>query len=131
MRSRSLGGGGPVVFPVREPLVASVTLDRHLQNAIAEFTPAQDPKPKEASLMSSTETTAPGTGATATSIKDLMEEHKKLMGQIHEAQLELLRSSLARQRDTVSTAVGKVAEKIDGQTADFLAMVGQFSNDLG
>ena len=81
--------------------------------------------------MSSTETTAPGTGAIATSFKSLMDEHKQLLSQIGQAQLEQMRATLAKQRDAVSAAGGKMVEKIDGQTADFLAMLGQFSNDLG
>jgi hypothetical protein len=48
------------------------------------------------------------------SIKELMAEHVRTMGQIHQAQLELLRTSLARQQETVSTAVRSVAGKIDG-----------------
>lgn len=64
-------------------------------------------------------------------VKQLMEEHTRMMGEIHRAQIELLRASLARQRDTVVQAVGSVAQKIDGQTDDFLAMMGQFTNDLG
>lgn len=65
------------------------------------------------------------------SVKQMLEEHTRVMGQIQAAQVELLRSSLARQRDAVSTAVGNVATKIDGQTDDFLAIMGQFTNDLG
>lgn len=64
-------------------------------------------------------------------VKQLMEEHTRVMGEIHRAQIELLRASLARQRDTVTQAVGSVAQKIDGQTDDFLAIMGQFTNDLG
>ena len=65
------------------------------------------------------------------SVKALMEDHVRMMGDIHQAQLRILESSLARQRETVAGAVGKVAEKIDGQTEDFLAIMGQFANDLG
>jgi hypothetical protein len=65
------------------------------------------------------------------SVKTLMEDHVRMMGDIHQAQLRILESSLARQRETVAGAVGKVAEKIDGQTEDFLAIMGQFANDLG
>lgn len=64
-------------------------------------------------------------------VKQMMDEHTRMMGEIHKAQIELLRASLARQRDTVAQAVGSVAQKIDGQTDDFLALMGQFSNDLG
>lgn len=65
------------------------------------------------------------------SVKALMEDHVRIMGDIHQAQLRILESSLARQRETVAGTVGKVAEKIDGQTEDFLAIMGQFANDLG
>lgn len=75
--------------------------------------------------------TTPSTGTTATEFKALMEDHHRLMGQIHQAQIELLKSSLARQRDTVTSAIGKVAQQIDSQTADFQAMLGQFTNDIG
>jgi len=64
------------------------------------------------------------------SVKALLEDHIRMMGDIHQAQLRL-ESSLARQRETVAGAVGKVAEKIDWQTEDFLAIMGQFANDLG
>jgi len=64
-------------------------------------------------------------------VKALMEDHVRMMGDIHQAQLRILESSLARQRETVAGADGKVAEKIDGQTEDFLAIMGQFANDLG
>src|SRR4029079_12173767 len=65
------------------------------------------------------------------SVKALMEDHVRMMGDIHQARLRILESSLSRQRETVAGAVGKVAEKIDGQTEDFLAIMGQFANDLG
>jgi len=54
-----------------------------------------------------------------------------MMGDIHQAKLRILESSLARQRETVAGAVGKVAEKIDGQRKTSLAIMGQFANDLG
>lgn len=81
--------------------------------------------------MSSTENSAAGTGAIATSFKDMMEQHKQMMGEIGKAQIELMQASLAKQRDAVSAAGGKMVEKVEGQTADFLAMLGQFTNDLG
>jgi len=65
------------------------------------------------------------------SVKALMEHHVRMVGDIHQAQLRILESSLARQRETVAGAVGTVAEKIDRQPQDFLAIMGQFANDLG
>src|SRR5581483_5447589 len=76
--------------------------------------------------------TAPMTpGNAASAVTELMKEHVALMRDIHKASLETLRVSLDRQRQAMSGSVGKVAEKIDGQTSDFLASMGQFTNDLG
>lgn len=61
-------------------------------------------------------------------VKELMQEHTKLMGEIHAAQVQLLAASLAKQREAVSGAVGSVVKNIDQQTDDFLAIMGQFSN---
>jgi len=65
------------------------------------------------------------------SVKQMMEDHAKQMADIHAAQIEILKSTLARQRDTVANAVGTVASKIDAQTDEFLSIMGQFANDLG
>jgi hypothetical protein len=89
--------------------------------AIAAAAPANGEKP-----MSATNPAAAGM-----SVKALMEDHVRMMGEIQAAQVRILESSLARQRETVAGAVGKVAEKIDGQTDDFLSIMGQFANDLG
>jgi hypothetical protein len=77
----------------------------------------------------STMSTSPASAGA--SVKQLMEDHTRMMGEIHQAQLRILETSLARQRETVAQVVGKVAQKIEGQTDDFLAIMGQFSNDLG
>ena len=90
--------------------------------------PAAIPAPAPSTGVSSMSSNPASAGA---SVKALMEDHVRMMGDIHQAQLRILESSLARQRETVAGAVGKVAEKIDGQTEDFLAIMGQFANDLG
>lgn len=64
-------------------------------------------------------------------VKAMMEDHVRLMGEIHAKQTELLRAALARQRDTVEHAVTSVAQTIETQTDDFMAIMGQFTNDLG
>jgi hypothetical protein len=64
-------------------------------------------------------------------VKDMMERHVKTMADIHQAQLALLQASLDRQVNAVTGAVTNVATKIDGQTDEFLSMMGQFTNDLG
>ena len=68
---------------------------------------------------------------TGASVKQVMEDHVRMMGEIQAAQLRILEATLARQRETVAGAVGKIAEKVDGQTDDFLSVLGQFANDLG
>ena len=65
------------------------------------------------------------------SVKQMMEEHTRMMVEIQQAQLRILEGTLARQRETVAGAVGKIAQQIDGQTDEFLSALGQFSNDLG
>ena len=76
-------------------------------------------------------TTTPSTGSAASAVQDLMSEHVRLMRDIHAASLETRRASLARQRDAMTGAVGGVSSKVDRQTDDFLAALGQFTNDLG
>jgi len=61
----------------------------------------------------------------------MLEEHTPYDGRIQQAQLRILEGMLARQRETVAGAVGKIAQQIDGQTDEFLSALGQFSNDLG
>lgn len=74
-------------------------------------------------------TTSPA--AHGLNVKQMMQQHVAMMGQIHDAQMALLATALQKQRDTVSTAVQHVAGKIDDQTSEFLSIMGEFSNDLG
>ena len=69
--------------------------------------------------------------STGASVKQIMEQHTNMTGEIQAAQLRILESTLARQRETVAGAVGKIAQQIDGQTDEFLSALGQLSNDLG
>jgi hypothetical protein len=63
-------------------------------------------------------------------VKQMMEEPTRLMGDIHAAQLEILRATLDQQRTGVATAVGGVAAKIAAQTDEFNAIMGQFTNGI-
>lgn len=69
--------------------------------------------------------------AAVLSVQDMLAAHMKTMADIHTTQLALLQASLTRQAATVSTAVGSMSSKIDAQTNDFVAMMGQFSNSIG
>lgn len=72
--------------------------------------------------------TTPGSAASV--VQEMMAEHVRLTRDIHAASLAALQTSLARQRDAMSGAVGNVAAKIDSQTDDFLSIMGQFTNAL-
>jgi hypothetical protein len=69
--------------------------------------------------------------ATGASVKALMKDHVRVMGDIQATQIEILRSTLAQQRNSVTNAVGSVAAKIAAQTDEFNAIMGQFTNELG
>jgi hypothetical protein len=96
---------------------------------VAELAPVPDaPKPSVPARRPS----APSTpGDHASSIQDMMQQHVRAMNDIRDASIETLRLSLERQRNALAAAPKKVAEKIDGQTEDFLSIMGQFTNDLG
>jgi hypothetical protein len=66
----------------------------------------------------------------AHTVKGMLAEHVKLMGDIHAAQLEILRSALTEQRNSVTGAITNVAGTIKSQTDDFKAIMGQFTNQL-
>lgn len=68
--------------------------------------------------------------AAGLTVKQMMEEHITTMGKIHQTQIALLQVSLKRQADTVVNAVETVARSIDSQTDDFLAAMGQFTNEI-
>jgi hypothetical protein len=69
--------------------------------------------------------------AVGQTVKQMMEEHTRLMGDIHAAQLEILRAALNQQRSSVATSVGAVASRIAAQTDEFNAIMGQFTNGPG
>lgn len=122
-KSATAATAAPAAAPVASATPAAARLDRHLTVAISELSAPQPAAPGKPVM------TSPSVAGL--NVKQMMEEHTHMMGEIHKAQLALLQSSLARQRDTLSTAVTTVAQKIDGQTDEFLSIMGQFANDLG
>lgn len=114
-------GGKPSVAEIEavSPPPAAEKLDQHLRSAIAEFSPPAQGKP------------AMKPAAAGLNVKEMMDEHMRLMGEIHQSQIALLQTSMARQRDTVTRAVTAVASQLDSQTDEFLSVMGQFTNDLG
>jgi hypothetical protein len=89
--------------------------------------PAAIPAAASSNGVSTMSTNPASAGA---SVKQMMEDHSRMMGEIQQAQLLILEATLTRQRETVAGAVGRIAEKIEGQTDEFLSALGQFSNDL-
>ncbi|WP_050384560.1 hypothetical protein [Bradyrhizobium pachyrhizi] len=79
--------------------------------------------PQEQSAMSASNPASVGQ-----TVKALMDEHVRLMADIHAAQLEILRSNLADQRQTVAAGVGAFASTIAAQTDEFKSIMGQYTN---
>lgn len=77
-----------------------------------------------------TPTASPHPADVAGSIRDMMESHTRLLGEIHATNLARLQTALDRQRVAAASAVGAVSDKVDAQTDDFLAMIGQYTNAL-
>jgi hypothetical protein len=88
-------------------------------------------KPAPAPVPAAKGTAMSNPASAGLTVKAMLENHARQMGEIQQAQLRILESTLARQRDTVANAVGAVAVKLDAQTDEFLAAIGQFANDLG
>jgi hypothetical protein len=64
--------------------------------------------------------------STGASVRQIMEQHTSMMGEIQAAQLRILESTLAPQRETVAgAAVGKIVQQIAVQTDEFLSALGR------
>jgi hypothetical protein len=105
-----------------------------IRNAIKLPAVSMIPDKPAASVVPATQTTGQPMTTPATAgfnVQQMMEQHVKTMQDIHVAQLALLQASLDRQVTAVTGAVTNVAIKIDGQTEEFLSMMGQFTNSIG
>jgi hypothetical protein len=65
---------------------------------------------------------------TMNALDAVMTDHVRMMGDIHAAQLEILKATLARQRDSIAKGVGSMAQQIDSQTDAFEAMMSRYTN---
>lgn len=77
---------------------------------------------------------APGSvnpAAAHLNVKDILLGHSGRMASVMDAQLALLQSIADNQVNTVVAGIGSVAKKLESQTDEFKAMMGQFTNDLG
>jgi len=73
-------------------------------------------------------TSSANPAAAHTTVKQMMADHASKMAELHAGMTELLRAALSEQQNTVATALGNVTSQIKGQTDDFKAMMGQFTN---
>lgn len=130
----SVGGGFVAVDPLAtDPEIEAAIRSVPAPAAAPNITPLPavtmtDPAPTPAKVATAMPTSPADAHMT---VKDMMQAHMDTMRNIQEAQFALLQATLDRQVKAVSASVGTVADKIDGQTDDFLAMMGQFSNGMG
>lgn len=112
--------------PFREPRVtlspAAQKLDDHLAASIAELAPQRPPQEKPMSIT--------GIGGAGSTIKQLLEDHKSQMTNLIEGHVAELKENLTQQRAAVG-AFGRMVASAKKETEDFLADLGQFTNDLG
>lgn len=71
------------------------------------------------------------TAATHLNIQQMMERHGGVLAEMQQAALAAVQVALDRQATAVLSSGTNLASKIDGQTDDFLAMMGQYSNSIG
>lgn len=97
----------------------------------ASVAPVAAPAPAAPVASVSTPAAAQAPAAHAFNVKDMMAQHSADMNQLIAVQKQLLQTALDNQKLMVGNAIGSVAAKIQTQTDDFAAVMGQFTNDLG
>lgn len=130
----SLGGRFTVGLP---PLATDAEIETALRAVVPALAPTSAALPIVTILQPIVTAASPATGAHMTNpvtagltVKEVMEGHAANMQQIMQAQVQLLKLAADRQALAVSTAVGSVADKINAQTDEFQAMMGQFTNGI-
>lgn len=124
----------PAATPT-EP-AASVAVTEPAPAPAASVAPVAAPAPAAPAASVSIPVAAPAPAAQAPAahafnVKDMMAQHSADMGQLIAVQKQLLQTALDNQKLMVGNAIGSVAAKIQAQTDDFAAVMGQFTNDLG
>lgn len=113
----------------RQTREAADHLDAHLATSIAVLAPAEAaqaaPSPPKEKAVSIT-----GLGGTGGTIKQMLVEHKAQMTNLIEGHVADLNETLVKQRAAVG-AFGRMVSSARAETDDFLADLGQFTNDLG
>lgn len=71
-----------------------------------------------------------GASAAGQSLREMMEEHRKTLADLTGAHMDTMRAGFQKQLQGVN-ALGKLAEKVNAEGDEFLAMIGQYTNDLG
>ncbi|WP_092029874.1 hypothetical protein [Bradyrhizobium sp. OK095] len=71
-----------------------------------------------------------GAAAAGQSLREMMEEHRKTLADLTGAHMDKMREGFAKQLQGVN-ALGKLADKVHAEGDEFLALIGQYTNDLG
>lgn len=104
----------------RQTRAAADHLDEHLAAAIAE----NAPKPQVKSM------SITGIGGAGSTIKQLLEDHKAQMTNLITGHVADLKDTLEKQKGAAA-AFGRMVQSARSETDDFLADLGQYTNDLG
>lgn len=70
-----------------------------------------------------------GAGAAGQSLRELMEGHRRTLEDLTAAHMDKMREGFAKQLQGVQ-ALGRLADKVHAEGDEFLALIGQYTNDL-
>ena len=88
------------------------------------------PAPVSAQPSGSSSMSVTGASAAGQSLREMMEEHRKTLADLTGAHMDKMREGFAKQLQGVN-ALGKLADKVQAEGDEFLALIGQDTNDLG
>ncbi len=71
-----------------------------------------------------------GASAAGQSLRELMEDNRRQLADLTAAHMDTMRAGFAKQLQGVQ-ALGRLADKVHSEGDDFLALIGQYTNDLG
>jgi hypothetical protein len=70
-----------------------------------------------------------GAGAAGQSLRELMEGHRRTLEDLTAAHMDKMREGFAKQLQGIQ-ALGRLADKVHAEGDEFLALIGQYTNDL-
>ncbi|WP_316219397.1 hypothetical protein [Bradyrhizobium sp. SZCCHNR2026] len=71
-----------------------------------------------------------GASAAGQSLREIMEDNRRQLADLTAAHMDTMRAGFAKQLQGVQ-ALGRLADKVHSEGDDFLALIGQYTNDLG